>query len=845
MSVPISKKDIILTIIENDLSPSGASRSSVKKSMDSKIRAIWVKTSKIFTSFVPEKFVPGYSQQAKIAWREKVMLCLIILLMSFMLLAYLIWLPSSMCPASNVMSLNEISEKPHYNPHVIIHGKVYDFTDLAPKHSGPNYIPHHIYDFAGKDASKLFPRPINNQSINENRKREMIGNLNIETNFEPYFHSLQDFQIASNWPKSFDVCFTWDQISNANTSEKAWIVIDNQIFDISSMQSDMKNLISNNNMDSSVFGIVNDNNFKDLVSAPWGRDKTELFQYPDAQEHYETILQGYQIGIVDYRESFQCKSSNFMMISSTGIVVMIILVKFLASLQLGIKKEPEKLNRPVVILIPCYSEDMDSLKRSISSVVNLEYDNRKKVLVIVADGNVTGRGNTTSTPELLKTILGISKTSKIHAYKSVSSDGYEMNRAEIHFGQYNTSEYGGSLPFILIIKVGCGHDSSDCGNRGKRDSQLILLKFFSNITYDLPLTPLEIELYRGFFEVLEINPLEIEFILMVDADTELFSDALNRLLACCIHDSKVIGICGETRIRNEKTSWITMIQVYEYFISHHMSKPFESLFGCVTCLPGCFCMYRLKNNAENQPLLILRDLIDEYSQTNVQTLHQKNLLSLGEDRYLTTLALKHFPKYRTKFTPDAVCKTFVPDTWPVLLSQRRRWINSTIHNLLELLLLPNLCGFCLFSMRFVIFMDLFSTLILPSTVIYMIFLTLKTVKDQFSAKVSLIMICSVYGLQTLVFLLKKQWQHIGWMLIYILAMPIFGFFIPLYSFWHFDDFSWGRTRRLKFQDDEQFNSEEISEHPEPLVLKTWEEYLAESNSNIPLKSFELENNDKK
>jgi chitin synthase len=29
-----------------------------------------------------------------------------------------------------------------------------------------------------------------------------------------------------------------------------------------------------------------------------------------------------------------------------------------------------------------------------------------------------------------------------------------------------------------------------------------------------------------------------------------------------------------------------MIQVYEYYISHHLSKAFESLFGSVTCLPG-------------------------------------------------------------------------------------------------------------------------------------------------------------------------------------------------------------------------------------------------------------------
>ena len=67
------------------------------------------------------------------------------------------------------------------------------------------------------------------------------------------------------------------------------------------------------------------------------------------------------------------------------------IVKFLASLQLGIKNEPEKIKRNVVILVPCYSEDKESLKRSIDSIANLEYENRRKILVMIADRNVTGR----------------------------------------------------------------------------------------------------------------------------------------------------------------------------------------------------------------------------------------------------------------------------------------------------------------------------------------------------------------------------------------------------------------------------------------------------------------------
>lgn len=58
--------------------------------------------------------------------------------------------------------------------------------------------------------------------------------------------------------------------------------------------------------------------------------------------------------------------------------------------------------------------------------------------------------------------------------------------------------------------------------------------------------------------------------------------------------------------------------------------------------------------------------------------------------------LKTFPRRKQIFVPQAVCKTVVPESFSVLLSQRRRWINSTVHNLMELVLVRDLCGtFCL------------------------------------------------------------------------------------------------------------------------------------------------------
>lgn len=242
-------------------------------------------------------------------------------------------------------------------------------------------------------------------------------------------------------------------------------------------------------------------------------------------------------------------------------------------------------------------------------------------------------------------------------------------------------------------------------------------------------------------------------------------------------------------------------------------------------------MYRLRTSDKGNALIISDKIIKEYADNNIDTLHKKNLLSLGEDRYLTTIMCKHFPSHSYKFLPDAYALTEAPAQWSVLLSQRRRWINSTIHNLAEMLQV-DLCGFCCFSMRFVVFIDLFGTIILPATCAYLVFLvyTVASGTGQFPL-ISIIMLAAVYGLQAIIFIIKRQWQHIGWMIIYLMAYPIWSFVLPVYSFWKQDDFSWGNTRvvvgekgdkRLVAVDEEGFDERSIP-------LQRWDDYATLNN----------------
>ena len=143
---------------------------------------------------------------------------------------------------------------------------------------------------------------------------------------------------------------------------------------------------------------------------------------------------------------------------------------------------------------------------------------------------------------------------------------------------------------------------------------------------------------------------------------------------------------------------------------------------CTPSIPLCR-MYRLFDTTNNsnqspEPLFACDYVYKHYSRNDaeIETLHEKNLYKLGEDRMLTTLLLQKWNRMHLKYVPEAHCYTIVPDKFSVLLSQRRRWINSTFHNMLYLLRV-GLGGICCFSMKFVLILDMIGTLILPSSLL--------------------------------------------------------------------------------------------------------------------------------
>ncbi|KAM0724263.1 hypothetical protein Q7P37_000145 [Cladosporium fusiforme] len=803
----------------------------------------------------------------RMAWREKFAINLIIWFFCAFVIFFMVGLPALICPTQHVFSQEELSS---YNgeddnkAYTAIRGVVFDLGKFMPVHY-PSIVPQKaLKKYAGKDATNLFPIQVsamcqgttedgidpsiqlNFESTNYSGSNSLLSDLDQNAQYHdfrwftndsrPAWFQEQMIYLQGNFRKGH-VGFSKQYVKTLGEKDSSIAILNSRIYDFSQYVAggrrteyppDRERPETNpdtNFMDSRVVSLFSQRSGQD-VSQYW-----DALDLDDAlRRRMQTCMDNlFYVGDLDTRNSPQCLFATYMLLAISILLVSVICVKFLAALQFGGKNMPENLDKFVICTVPAYTEDEESLRRAIDSAARMRYDDKRKLLFIICDGMIIGQGNDKPTPRIVLDILGVPENVDPEplSFESLGEGMKQHNMGKVYSGLYEVQ--GHIVPFIVVSKVGKPSEVSKPGNRGKRDSQMILMRFLNRVHYNLAMAPLELELHHQIRNVIGVNPTFYEFLLQIDADTVVAPDSATRFVSAFLHDTRLIACCGETALTNAKSSFVTMMQVYEYYISHNLIKAFESLFGSVTCLPGCFSMYRIRAADSGKPLFVSREIVEDYSVVRVDTLHTKNLLHLGEDRYLTTLLLKYHPKFKTKYIMRAHAWTIAPDSWAVFMSQRRRWINSTVHNLMELIPLQQLCGFCCFSMRFVVFLDLLSTVVQPVIVAYIVYLIVMVARNPSTVPITaFILLGAIYGLQAIIFIIRRKWEMIGWMLIYVVATPIFSCALPLYSFWHMDDFSWGNTRVVTGEGGKQvLLSDEGKFDPESIPKKKWEEYQAE------------------
>jgi chitin synthase len=225
-----------------------------------------------------------------------------------------------------------------------------------------------------------------------------------------------------------------------------------------------------------------------------------------------------------------------------------------------------------ICLVTAYSESIEGLRTTLDSLATTDYPNSHKLIMVIADGMVKGSGNSMTTPEIclsmMKDLVIPAEDVEAHSYVAIADGHKRHNMAKVFAGFYeyddNTIEKSKQqrVPIVLVAKVGNPLEVGDAkpGNRGKRDSQIVLMAFLQRVMFDERMTTFEYVFFNSIWRVSGICPDRYELILCVDADTKVFPDSITRMAACMAQDPEIMGLCGETKIANKAETWVTMIQ---------------------------------------------------------------------------------------------------------------------------------------------------------------------------------------------------------------------------------------------------------------------------------------------
>jgi chitin synthase len=557
----------------------------------------------------------------RMAWREKVVLCFLILLLNAMMVFWIIFFGRLLCPNfDKAWSQNEVSHHQGGDDFwVSIHGKVYDISKFwRLQHSDTNIdtTADLMQPLAGLNLDPYFVPPLKLvcPGFGITDSMALVSNTTAEHpeamhSSGPFFQPDPNSALHSEtWysdtflpriKEYYHGDLVWDTSeiqSDGKDNNHMWFLYEGKVYDLTDYFNTlkvMKNQANYHFLEENLMSAVQENPGSDLTDK-WNKIISNAAGNRTANKEVRNsincVKNTFYVGIPDFRNSPRCQVNNYILLAFTIIICAVILVKFLSALQFGSKRRPAPQDKFVICQVPAYTEGEDALRKALDSLTALQYDNKRKLICVICDGIIVGAGNDRPTPKIVLDILGVDPKVDPPAlpFKSIGEGSEQLNYGKVYSGLY---EYEGNVvPYIVIVKVGKESEQSTPkpGNRGKRDSQILAMSFLNRVHHRSPMNPLELEMFHQINNIIGVDPELYEYMLMVDADTNVREDSLNRLVAACANDAKIAGICGETSLQSEERSWWTMIQVYEYFISHHMAKAFESLFGSVTCLPGWY-----------------------------------------------------------------------------------------------------------------------------------------------------------------------------------------------------------------------------------------------------------------
>ena len=402
------------------------------------------------------------------------------------------------------------------NAFIAIRGEVFDLSQFVPTHlAAVSVVPtKSILQYGGLDATNLFPVQVNALCGGTTGALSPWVTLDSTNTTDP-FMKYHDFRASTNdsrpdWYSQMMVMlrhrfrvgfmgYTKKDIKNMVQAGRAVAIIDDMVYEVTTyISQNGGGLRAPNGTDLSATD-QQDRRFLaeqivSLFTYESGKDVTQLLDNLASDIGADVVARQKQclrnlflIGELDTRDSAQCQFSTYILLALSIVMVSIIGFKFIAAIHFGSSRAPENHDKFVICQVPCYTESEESLRRTIDSLARLKYDDKRKLLMIICDGNIKGFGNDKATPAIVLDILGVDPNLDPEplSFQSLGEGSKQHNMGKVYAGLYECA--GHVVPYMVIVKVGKPTERPKPGNRGKRDSQMILMHFLNKVSACLSL----------------------------------------------------------------------------------------------------------------------------------------------------------------------------------------------------------------------------------------------------------------------------------------------------------------------------------------------------------------------
>lgn len=551
------------------------------------------------------------------AWREKVALCFLILLISTIFGFFTFGLSVALCHPSPGLSRVQVREEHGLSAEspserfMIIRGQIYQTGGYFSRGEHPSSqatLQSILNPLYGQDITPLFPVDRLASECNRWPSENVCDftGTSMEGNTPGglyHCHVSPGAKEALDGLKLSRVTYSWKEVKASDSL----FTYDTGVYDLGPYLRTLKN--------DSTTGYLGGPEVTMALRELIGKDGSwKVSTSKVLKEIIPCVKDQFLVGSVE-GTTIGCVTTNAIVAIAMAMLGCITLIKFISAVafawvlsrslgRISSKPRDPSSRSHIFLLVTAYSEDEVGLRTTFDSMARTDYPEDHKVLFVIADGNVTGSGNDKSTPELCLDLMDRSfskpkpspspsspysnfTSSPFYqgkgspesggswrdnediplTYPSVGQGEKTVNQAKVYTGHYVTPDGLHRIPYVLVWK--CGLDSErqagggeKAGNRGKRDSQLILMRWLSRVCFNQRLSPLEYALFERVTRLGGgVTPDRYEMVLMVDADTLVMPDSVKYMVAAMERDPLVMGLCGETRISNKSQSWVTMIQV--------------------------------------------------------------------------------------------------------------------------------------------------------------------------------------------------------------------------------------------------------------------------------------------